>query len=109
MANKVYLAGEKIVQEDYDLFAKQKALEKMLHTLSDWFNDSNASTLDLHRHLKFGLEKLDKTCEYCLENQLVYNQIQTEKSVGWYEEPPKRWTNDVCENCERTVPRTHLM
>ncbi len=109
---QVLQSGDSIGRSEYDLFAKQLVMEKMMKTLAEWYEDPQSTTFDIVRHLSHRTKQLEKVCDHCVETQLAWRQIAIRKdeSVGWYEEPSKiLWTHGTCDNCNRIVSRTHMM
>lgn len=107
--NNIFVKGDRPQQADYPIIAKQAVLEKVLNTICNWYNDDNCSVGDLKWDLRNELDNLEKKCDYCLESQLCDAGIHTQESVGWYEWPERKWTNEECDYCHRTVPQAHLM
>ena len=76
--------------------------------MTNWLNNKDKFDVDLKSELEAIVFEKYNVCEWCLENMIIYEQIEiTGGRIGWYEHPAKlTWMHEGCDSCEKMVEKT---
>ena len=88
--SKIFEQSDIITREEFPLFAKQAAAERVIETLCHWFNDPTKTNYDLKGILTCEIDNFQVTCEHCVDYMAITRGLSMSgKRIPWYTEPTK--------------------